>query len=668
MGKALFATTLLFAWVSRCPAQNFVRDLDGIPFYHDTVAYTEPLGGGLNAPMHQFADADGDGDLDLYIFDSDFYAERYFFRNTGDSSTPVYSLEPDGGLAGVEFTFWFRFIDYDGDASVDLLTDNGSSGVRVWGNDNPAGEPHWVVAVSELADTAGTALFAGFGGLPGFADLDGDGLPDFLSSNSADGSFNYYRNVGTAGSPSYALVSTRLSDITITSDTCTKGAVAPAAPDNPAHGLGAVALDDMDANGTADLFYGDVFSHSLFHLRNSGTPQDPVLECESNFFPPDGSLTTPGFNQAYFADLDADGDRDLTVGVLNSRTRHSFWYYENTGTPAVAHYDLVTTEYLATLDVGQNAKPAFADLDADLDLDLVIGTNDGDLWHFRNDGSILSPLYHLADTAFAGISGNFSYAPAFFDADADGDPDLLLGRFDGRVILYLNEGPGGFIPSDTIITAQYAVPAAGDVDGDGDPDLVVGRGNGTLSFYRNAGDSAHFDPVLETDLYLGADFGTNARPAFLFNAGTGFTDLYVAPASGDTSPGGRSRIWYYRNTGTSVEPPFVLGDDHFGPGVPYEPAIAFGDLEGDGDDDMLVGTSKGDSSITGTTAPRAWTRTPRARGHSGSTRIIPTRSTPRPSSRSNSRRPRGCASTSSTFTGGGPVASPTSAAAPGRTG
>ncbi len=253
----------------------------------------------------------------------------------------------------------------------------------------------------------------------------------------------------------------------------------------------------------------------------------------------------------------------------------------------------MTKDYLATLDVGQNAKPAFADLDGDLDLDLVIGNNDGQLWHFRNDGSTLSPVYHLADTAFAGISGNYSYAPVFGDVDADNDPDLLLGRFDGRVIVYLNEGPAGFRPSDTILVAQYAVPAVGDVDGDGDPDLVVGKGNGTLSFFRNVGDSANFVPQAETDSYLGTDFGNNARPVLRFNVSTGLTDLFVTPASGDTAPGGRSRIYYYRNAGTPAEPPFVLEDARYGPGVPYEPALAFGDLAGAGDDDMRGGSSKG---------------------------------------------------------------------------
>jgi len=597
----LAAATIAFAAAGA--SQTYVRDLDAMTFSRDSAAYLEPLCGGMNAPMQQFHDIDGDGDLDLFVFDSDFYVERLFFRNIGTAASPAFAFEPEGGFTGSAFRFWFRFVDYDGDGTSELLTDDDTTGVRVWRNAGTEHDPLWAVDLSGLVDTAGEKLFAGFGSLPGFADLDGDGLADYLSSNSADGSFNYYRNLGTPGSPAWALVSNRLSGITITSDTCTKeSAPAPSAargrlPDAPAgagdgahHGMGAVSLSDLDLDGSVDLYYGDFFSHSLFPLPNHGSVGAPDLDCGSGLFPPDGSLQTAGFNQATFADIDADGDPDLFVAVLNSRTRNSFWQYRNDGVPGAPDFTFVTKDYLFTLDVGQNARPAYADLDGDLDPDLVIGNNEGQLWCFLNEGSILAPVYRLSDTAFAGISGNFSYAPAFADIDADGDPDLLLGRFDGRVIVFANDA-GAFAPVDTLTASQYAVPAAGDVDGDGDFDLVVGKGNGSLTLFRNTGTPAAPQFVKETDAYLAADAGDNARPAFRINPSTGRADLFVAPAAGN-GPDGRPRLRFYRNTGTG-EPPFVLEDSAYGPPLPFEPAAVFGDPDGDGDDDLLVGTSKG---------------------------------------------------------------------------
>lgn len=617
MRRILLVVAATAAGAAGGRGQTFVRDLTGIPFFRDSVAYVEPFSGGLNAPMHQFFDADGDGDLDLFILDSDFHRELLFLRNTGTASAPSFSLEPDGGLEGAEFSFWFRFSDYDGDGTAELMTDDGGTGIRAWRNAGTPADPAWSLVAAGLYDTSGAPLFSSFGSLPAFPDLDGNGLPDYLAGNSTDGSLYYYRNIGSPGAPAYVLDTNRLGGIVITSDTCSKwGSPAPA-PAEPHHGSGAVSLNDVDGDGDLDVFYGDMFAHGLFLLPNVGTPATPDLDCGSGSFPPGGSLTTPGFNQATFPDIDADGDPDLFVGVLNSRSRGSFWRYANDGAAGAPQYRLVGTEFPNTLDVGQNARPAFADLDGDLDPDLLVGNNDGELWHFVNEGSQLSPVYRLADTAFAGIRGGFSYAPAFGDVDADGDPDLLLGRFDGKVVVYLNEGGGVFSASDSVTTGQYAVPAAGDADGDGDIDLVVGKGNGTLAFFRNTGTplSAAFTP--EDDSYLGVDVGDAARPAFRLNPGTGALDLYVAGASAPGAPGVRSRMREYRNQGPGAAPQFLLADSAFGPPLPFEPAAAFGDPDGDGDDDLLVGTSKGglvyyrndgatDAGPVGGTAPAAF--------------------------------------------------------------
>jgi len=382
-------------------------------------------------------------------------------------------------------------------------------------------------------------------------------------------------------------------DITIIGDICQQGSGSPAAIKPAGHGAGAVCLGDVDGNGTTDLLYGDIFSHSLFSLLNIGSPAEPRLECSADVYPPDSTLSTAGFNQGTLTDIDGDGDPDLFVSVLNSRTFHSFWFYENEGTVSLPDFRLRTTDYIPTVDAGQNSHPALADLDGDNDLDLVIGNNAGSLWLFRNAGSELSPVFTLEDTVYGAISGNFSYAPAFGDIDADGDPDLALGRFDGSVIIYRNDGPAGYVPVDTIVSGQYASPAIGDVDGDNDPDLIIGTGAGTLSLFINQGDSANFAFVQEPDSSLTADFGSNARPFLKRNRSTGTVDLFVTPAADPTGEAPQSNIYYFKNTGGGSSPRFQLVDGHYGPDVPYEPALAFADLDGDGDDDLLIGTSKG---------------------------------------------------------------------------
>jgi hypothetical protein len=146
MHKSILAGLAAAATIACAAAgvsQTYVRDLAAMSFTRDSVRYLEPFSGGMNAPMHQFHDLDGDGDLDLFVFDSDFYAERLFFRNNGGVSSPAFALEPGGGFTGSEFRFWYRFTDYDGDGDVELLTDDDTTGVRVWRNDGTAHDPLW---------------------------------------------------------------------------------------------------------------------------------------------------------------------------------------------------------------------------------------------------------------------------------------------------------------------------------------------------------------------------------------------------------------------------------------------------------------------------------------------------------------------------------------------
>jgi hypothetical protein len=141
MRRFILAAVATFSCAASGAAQTYVRDLAAMEFFRDSVEYLEPFSGGMNAPMQQFHDVDGDGDLDLFVFDNDYYPETLFFRNNGDSLAPVFALEPGVGFTGAQFKFWYRFADYDGDGIVELLTDNGSTGVRVWRNDNTPSRP-----------------------------------------------------------------------------------------------------------------------------------------------------------------------------------------------------------------------------------------------------------------------------------------------------------------------------------------------------------------------------------------------------------------------------------------------------------------------------------------------------------------------------------------------
>jgi hypothetical protein len=340
------------------------------------------------------------------------------------------------------------------------------------------------------------------------------------------------------------------------------------------------------------MFYGDLFSHGVFFMRNDGSPVNPILHCATNRVP-DESMVTSGFNQPSLVDIDGDGTLDLFTGVLNIMPRHNFWFFKNTGTPSAPTFQLQTRDALPSIDVGSSAHPAFVDIDGNGTQDLVTGTLDGKLWLFLNGGSPANPSFTLADTAYGGISGNFTYAPVFTDIDHDGDMDLFIGRFDGKIKFYLNTGTAAapvftatpFL-TDTINVNRNASPAFVDIDGDGDEDLFVGKANGTISFYRNTGNDTTFIPELVTSSFASAAVGEDAAPVFVFNTTRRCYDLFVGNADG--------KLYYYANLGDSSQPDFVLQTDHYADIDPLrECAPAFVDIDGDGDQDLFVGTSKG---------------------------------------------------------------------------
>jgi hypothetical protein len=581
---SLLAALLLASGTGR--SQPFTRLLGEIPVEVDGVPLVQPFGGGINTPQHQFADLDGDGDDDLFVFDVDGASEYY--RNDGAGGFRIMR----NAIVLPPFLFWFLFVDLDGDGLLDLCTDDSSSAVRTYRNAGTAQSPSFVLDASRLLDTAGQPVFAGFASIPAFVDIDGDGRTDVLSSNTADGSINYYRNVGTASEMQLAFVTSSFQGITVIGDTC----FAPPRHrlQTDAHGTGVLKFADIDGNGTLDLFYGDLFSKGVFFMQNTGTDLAPHLECTTNRYPPDGSLVTAGLNEPNFVDIDGDGDLDMFAAVLNTSTqRHGFWFYRNDGSALSPDFHFVTEDFIVTLDAGSYAHPAAADLEGDGRTDLYIGALDGVLWRLGNQGSPSSPSFVRTDTLFAGITGSATYAPAFVDIDADGDSDLFVGRFDGRVKLYRNDGTSSaplFVAAaaatDTISVNRDAVPAFADIDGDGDADLFIGKGNGQIAEYRNDGTAAQAAFVLAAGAYAGIDAGDEASPAFADIDGDGDLDLFIGNSDG--------ALFEYENTGSPAAANFVPVTDAFASiDQVRNAAPALADLDADGDLDLVLGTSKG---------------------------------------------------------------------------
>ena len=181
---------------------------------------------------------------------------------------------------------------------------------------------------------------------------------------------------------------------------------------------------------------------------------------------------------------------------------------------------------------GTTLTNAFADYDADGDLDLYVGFNGAANRLYRNDAGVFTDVAATAGVADARATRSAAWA----DYDNDGDPDLMLGFAPGPASvlkLYRNDR-GRF--TDVTAAVGLTRDSAGvrqfswiDVDDDNDLDLFVALRDRPNAMYRN--DGGRFTDIAAS---IGLADSRRSVGAIWFDyEEDGDLDLYVANQDGD---------------------------------------------------------------------------------------------------------------------------------------
>jgi len=279
------------------------------------------------------------------------------------------------------------------------------------------------------------------------------------------------------------------------------------------------------------------------------------------------------------------------------------------------------------IDVGVFSKPTFADINNDGKLDLIVGSSTNTLEYFQNTSSqgVLS-YTKISDNSnpFKDVIGaQRELTPAFADINDDGVLELLVG---GRNVRDESSGNGGnsfyyyvkdstsgqyveasirtsyFNFSDTLANGSTS-PTFVDIDGDGDLDLISGQLSGGILYYKNVGTKQ--TPVFEQKKGDGNPFNgldiaqfnvaQFIHPTFGDVDGDGDLDLVVG-STRSVNGVNASVLDYYQNIGTSENPVYEKQSNSSNPFDGVE--VSHGtpvlvDVDGDGYLDVITGESGG---------------------------------------------------------------------------
>lgn len=336
------------------------------------------------------------------------------------------------------------------------------------------------------------------------------------------------------------------------------------------YGMG-VATGDIDGDGFVDLYVTNFGANQLLRNRGDGTFEDVTTP----------QLAEPRWTtSATFLDYDLDGDLDLfsanytdyriaqhrpcldPTGSVEYCGPASFppetdrlWRNAGDGT-----FEDVTGISGLIDTAGSGLGVVSADFNGDGWPDIYVANDlmPNFLWMNQGDGTFRE------DALLAGCAINESGAPeasmglAVADFDRDGDEDLFMTHLDTETnTAYANEGNGLFV--DVSNEWGLSIPSLGltgfgtaaiDFDNDGWPDIVASNGAvKTIADQRRAGDPL---PLRERDLLLHNEAGA-------------FREV------------------------TDTVPELMVPDVGRG--------LATGDIDNDGDDDLLLLNNNGPAQL-----------------------------------------------------------------------
>lgn len=477
----------------------------------------------LDAPKNIYAnDLDGDGDMD--IFATSIGQGLVWYENTnglGDFNE-AQILVSDMDVSSAEAT------DLDGDGDLDLLASYSNTSKVVWfenldGMATFGAEQLIAIEAYNVRSVIAT-------------DIDSDGFLDVVAALLGSDKILWYKNLdgqGNFGSENLLAFSL--------------------------DGVNHVFSGDFDGDGDQDILASAGLDDQVIWYENDG---------QGNFDFGNTIANINGASSVYGADLDDDGDLD----VLSTSSGKVTWYENTNGLGNFSSgTNLTSTAFLATSVFA-------ADIDNDGDLDPMMAAGTDQLFWYKNlNGNAdfdqeQTVLLDVAD----GVTSIFS-----IDIDGDNDLDLLsASEEDHKIAWYENLNGQGFFGIQKHIslkTFNANSVSGGDIDGDGDSDIVfLSPADPVIYWNKNLDGNGNSWDEMTIDLGVGRPQVVGLSD--LDNDG----DLDIVCAIENIAED--RVVWFENMDGQGNFSTEKLINDY----VQNPNSLFFADVDGDGDTDVLT--------------------------------------------------------------------------------